>query len=56
MKSRADEMRRIMDFKHNIRNVSIIAHAGHGIKSSYPLVALFLLVACRIIGSTGDGR
>lgn len=43
-----------MDYKHNIRNMSVIAHVDHGIKSSYPLFAFFLLLACRIMGSSCD--
>ena len=30
MKFTADELRRIMDYKHNIRNMSVIAHVDHG--------------------------
>ena len=30
MKFTADELRKIMDFKHNIRNMSVIAHVDHG--------------------------
>ena len=31
VKFTADELRRIMDYKHNIRNMSVIAHVDHGI-------------------------
>ena len=30
VKFTADELRRIMDYKHNIRNMSVIAHVDHG--------------------------
>ena len=30
VKFTADELRRIMDLKHNIRNMSVIAHVDHG--------------------------
>ena len=30
VKFTAEELRRIMDFKHNIRNMSVIAHVDHG--------------------------
>lgn len=30
VKFTADELRRIMDKKHNIRNMSVIAHVDHG--------------------------
>lgn len=30
VKFTADELRRIMDMKHNIRNMSVIAHVDHG--------------------------
>ena len=33
MKFTADELRRIMDLKENIRNMSVIAHVDHGIVS-----------------------
>ncbi|KAF5196074.1 hypothetical protein FRX31_014339, partial [Thalictrum thalictroides] len=29
VKFTADELRRIMDLKHNIRNMSVIAHVDH---------------------------
>ena len=36
VKFTADELRRIMDKKHNIRNMSVIAHVDHGTsKCSY---------------------
>lgn len=31
VKFTAEELRRIMDYKHNIRNMSVIAHVDHGI-------------------------
>lgn len=34
VKFTADELRRIMDYKHNIRNMSVIAHVDHGIRWS----------------------
>lgn len=34
VKFTADELRRIMDYKHNIRNMSVIAHVDHGINLS----------------------
>jgi elongation factor 2 len=30
VKFTSDELRRIMDKKHNIRNMSVIAHVDHG--------------------------
>ena len=30
VKFTAEELRRIMDYKHNIRNMSVIAHVDHG--------------------------
>ncbi|KAI3855506.1 hypothetical protein MKX03_004363 [Papaver bracteatum] len=30
VKFTAEDLRRIMDLKHNIRNMSVIAHVGHG--------------------------
>lgn len=30
VKFTAEGLRRIMDFKHNIRNMSVIAHVDHG--------------------------
>jgi len=30
VKFTADELRKIMDLKHNIRNMSVIAHVDHG--------------------------
>jgi elongation factor 2 len=33
VKFTADELRRIMDYKHNIRNMSVIAHVDHGMSS-----------------------
>ena len=36
MKFTADELRRIMDYKHNIRNMSVIAHVDHGMKYILP--------------------
>jgi len=33
VKFTADELRRIMDYKHNIRNMSVIAHVDHGMLS-----------------------
>ena len=30
VKFTADELRRIVDYKHNIRNMSVIAHVDHG--------------------------
>jgi hypothetical protein len=33
VKFTADELRRIMDMKHNIRNMSVIAHVDHGMMS-----------------------
>jgi elongation factor 2 len=30
VKFTAEELRRIMDMKHNIRNMSVIAHVDHG--------------------------
>ncbi|KAJ7299742.1 hypothetical protein O6H91_Y161500 [Diphasiastrum complanatum] len=30
VKFTSDELRRIMDKKHNIRNMSVVAHADHG--------------------------
>lgn len=32
VKFTADELRRIMDYKHNIRNMSVIAHVDHGMR------------------------
>ncbi|PIM97008.1 hypothetical protein CDL12_30531 [Handroanthus impetiginosus] len=34
VKFTADELRRIMDHKHNIRNMSVIAHVDHGIEAA----------------------
>lgn len=33
VKFTAEELRRIMDLKHNIRNMSVIAHVDHGMES-----------------------
>lgn len=42
VKFTAEELRRIMDFKHNIRNMSVIAHVDHGIAfNSYCASCLF---------------
>lgn len=30
VKFTAEELRKIMDYKHNIRNMSVIAHVDHG--------------------------
>ena len=40
MKFTADELRRIMDYKHNIRNMSVIAHVDHGMTPSLFLIAV----------------
>lgn len=33
VKFTAEELRRIMDKKHNIRNMSVIAHVDHGMRT-----------------------
>jgi len=35
VKFTAEELRRIMDFKHNIRNMSVIAHVDHGMELTH---------------------
>nr|GEX82718.1 elongation factor 2 [Tanacetum cinerariifolium] len=46
------DLRKIMDRKHNIRNVSVVAHYGHGIKSTLTdsLVAAAGIIAQEIAG------
>lgn len=34
VKFTADELRRIMDYKQNIRNMSVIAHVDHGMEAT----------------------
>jgi len=41
VKFTADELRRIMDYKHNIRNMSVIAHVDHGMNTTLVLYLLF---------------
>ena len=48
MKFTAEELRRIMDYKHNIRNMSVIAHVDHGINPSYHLFDFFSSLVCGI--------
>lgn len=43
VKFTADELRRIMDYKHNIRNMSVIAHVDHGMLC---FIQNFLLHSC----------
>jgi elongation factor 2 len=40
VKFTADELRRIMDYKHNIRNMSVIAHVDHGMISIPPCLIM----------------
>lgn len=42
VKFTADELSRIMDFKHNIRNMSVIAHVDHGTFNSRTPLCLCL--------------
>lgn len=43
VKFTADELRRIMDYKHNIRNMSVIAHVDHGMISRFIFVMKFFV-------------
>lgn len=40
VKFTADELRSIMDKKHNIRNMSVIAHVDHGMVHYFPVVLI----------------
>ena len=47
VKFTADELRRIMDYKHNIRNMSVIAHVDHGIIFlTFFVLFLSVLISC----------
>lgn len=48
VKFTADELRRIMDYKHNIRNMSVIAHVDHGMKSYMMLKLLGIIVESKL--------
>lgn len=47
-----EQVRRIMDKKHNIRNMSVIAHVDHGASSAVKL-QVYRLVLVRPEGSGG---
>jgi translation elongation factor EF-4 len=49
VKFTADELRRIMDYKHNIRNMSVIAHVDHGM-ISFPLCLIRFIFSYQIFG------
>jgi hypothetical protein len=61
VKFTADELRRIMDYKHNIRNMSVIAHVDHGMISiilwltrfifSYEIFCMQVLHLCKFISA-----
>ena len=40
VKFTAEELRRIMDYKHNIRNMPVIAHVDHGKRFLFHLCEL----------------
>jgi hypothetical protein len=44
VKFTADELRRIMDYKHNIRNMSVIAHVDHGMISRFISVMILFFM------------
>ncbi|XP_042395827.1 elongation factor 2-like [Zingiber officinale] len=51
VKFTAEELRRIMDMKHNIRNISVIAHVDHGISTlTDSLVAASGIIAQEVAG------
>lgn len=43
VKFTAEELRRIMDLKHNIRNMSVIAHVDHGMIINPILVHIIMV-------------